>query len=783
MISRHTALAFLTALLVFGPSHGGLAAPESYFVSDSVADHILARDGRHTAHMAWFKQGTPRVLVVFPGGNSGAMVTFSAATPVRSLELVRLNASPDGKGSQATMELLLGVNQTTIEQVQLGSAVAIQRHLAEEADTYEEEVIGAFEEAAGRLTEAERQGLEEAGLFITQPRDSLAGNWRSATVGDRRVVSLSRSEFLGEQDYRIALALPGDCQALGGQKLTLSCPASQTISLQIQVTSPYSPLTPLATADLLHHRARTHLASPELNAVGTEVGALLERARRSLTFLAYREKLLSGSFRFLTYTGRDTLLATRMLLPVAGEGLVDAALESVCQRLSPEGRVAHGESLGNEAILAHLARFSALMSQNRTKDALAQLAAYWEPVLDYRAVDADFLLAPLVRDLLVGEDPELDEAARLRLLQGPKGTRISCLARNLEYVLMMAGAEDLLPYGIPLAEGVNIGNWRDSADGLGMGRYPGDVNTYLVPGALVAIGEIVNHPLAARSGLLAVADAREYASLFRVIKDPQWLDALLRRYEQVSSTYRLVRPLPHLRSAVRGFLQASNAAQRAYFEGLTVEPGCNLATFSRGHCYPADLAAGLPVTALALSARGEPIPILHSDGVMALFDNPLPVDELEAILKAFIYPYPLGLWTELGPVVANPVAAGNDGWQQTFGNDRVHGAVVWGWVVGMLELGLARQQGYLQELAGECGEACDEIQRLGELLAGLRARIPGLATSELWRWQVTGEHLAPVPFGAHFNQSTQSNPAQLWSIVWLSVYYSRQKWEKNPVTP
>src|SRR5207302_10202639 len=39
-------------------------------------------------------------------------------------------------------------------------------------------------------------------------------------------------------------------------------------------------------------------------------------ARDTLTFLAYREKLLAGSWRFDTYFGRDTLMAVRLLMPV-----------------------------------------------------------------------------------------------------------------------------------------------------------------------------------------------------------------------------------------------------------------------------------------------------------------------------------------------------------------------------------------------------------------------------------------------------------------------------------
>ena len=43
---------------------------------------------------------------------------------------------------------------------------------------------------------------------------------------------------------------------------------------------------------------------------------------------------------------------------------------------------------------------------------------------------------------------------------------------------------------IALKEGVPVGQWRDSNDGLGGGRYPYDVNTALMPAGLRAIAEL-----------------------------------------------------------------------------------------------------------------------------------------------------------------------------------------------------------------------------------------------------------------------------------------------------
>ncbi len=749
---------------------------DSHVVSDGVADHFLVRQGGHSAHVLRFKQGVPRILFAFPGGNAGALVEFEAGeASVSALRVVSLGPPTAGLGSRVTVEVTMAGTQATVGAVVQGSLRELRRYLHAGNLAYEQHVVDEFEVAAGKLSPEERAELEGAGLFVTQPRESLATTWRAGTVGDRRQVSSLRPEYLGDREHRLSFLLPSQCKAMGGRQLRLSCPGAESLLFEVEVTVPYHPLVPIPEADVLHPAAREFLDSRAAASASPEVISLLDRAVKSLRFLAYRDKLLAGSFRYLTYFGRDSLLAARMLLPVAGEAVLEATLASVCERLSKDGQVAHEEDLGNEAILRHMERFTALMDKGRRKEALAALKGYDEPVMDYKMVDDNFLLAPFVRDLLTTDAAHLDGPARLRLLRGADGRRLECVAANLEFVLNAAANESLSPYGIALGAGEEVGNWRDSAEGLGGGRYPGDVNGYLVTSALVALGEIAGHDLLRSAGLEGLLEAGGFPSLYRALQDPDWLDSLLRRFETIAKGYQVVTPLPHLRSAVRQFLEGLPPASRAWFDGLEVEEGCPLATFARGHCYPADLAEGLPLLALALDKAGKPLPVLHSDGVFALFDGPMAVDQLEAVLKGIVYPYPLGLWTDVGPVVANGVVTGDPERAKQFGPDRYHGAVVWGWVLGMLELGLMKQQSYLDELAGGCGQACDELQRLGTRLAAVRRQIPALAASELWSWAVQGGRLVPVDFGSDAGHATQANPAQLWSTVWLSVYYQLEK--------
>ena len=67
----------------------------------------------------------------------------------------------------------------------------------------------------------------------------------------------------------------------------------------------------------------------------------------SLSFLSYRGKLLAGVWRFLTYFGRDSMIAALLLQPVLSDTALEAVIGSVLERLnSTDGNAAHEETIG-----------------------------------------------------------------------------------------------------------------------------------------------------------------------------------------------------------------------------------------------------------------------------------------------------------------------------------------------------------------------------------------------------------------------------------------------------
>lgn len=78
----------------------------------------------------------------------------------------------------------------------------------------------------------------------------------------------------------------------------------------------------------------------------------------SLSFLSYSQKLLAGTWRFLTYFGRDSMIATLLLQPVLSEGeggAIEAVIGAVLERLNrTSGVVCHEETIGDYATYLHL---------------------------------------------------------------------------------------------------------------------------------------------------------------------------------------------------------------------------------------------------------------------------------------------------------------------------------------------------------------------------------------------------------------------------------------------
>jgi len=518
-------------------------------------------------------------------------------------------------------------------------------------------------------------------------------------------ITWARDRLDGAAGYRLSVqVIQGELRA--GH---LTPGAEGFIGLKITAVSGEVPMTPLPGADLLNASARPDTA-----------------ARDALNFLSYQEKFTAGSWRFNTYFGRDTLMSVRLLMPVLTPRAIQAGLGAVLTRLSPQGEVAHEEDIGEFAILDHL-RASGVKSD--------------APTFNYNMIDGSFMLAPVAAEWLLnderGRSRSQEFLAHMDSRYGePPRTFGADLVSNLKFVLQSAAkfadhprAQNL----ISLKPGFSAGQWRDSNDGLGGGRLPYDVNAVFVPAALDAAQRFFASGLldpflgSADHGIFARAE-----SMARIWRD------------KAGALFDVTLPSATVREDITRYAADLNLSDDAALRSV----GNSAVRFH----------------ALSLSADAKSIPIVHSDeGFELLFGNPSP-SALRQALTAIMRPFPAGLLTDVGIVVANPVYA-TSAIQSQLTSSAYHGTVIWSWQQAVLAAGLQRQL-RREDLPSSVKQLLRGAER--HLWSAIRAAHT-LRNSELWSWTFSSGRFHIAPFGAKAADADESNAAQLWSTVYLAI--------------
>ena len=652
------------AALEPGPTH------LDYQVDEGLNINRLVRADDVAAHLVLRSGNDARILMAFPAGNSGVGVWF-----VHSPEKLhwKLEGAPravhrtDRRGRPLrglVAEASVDAGELQIRKALLSSVRVLRDYQS----------LGAAPPAVSAAPHVQ-------GHTISWSRDRLDG-----AAGYRLVLEVTHGELHGD---RLAAGSDG------------------RIGLRITGLTGEEPLRPLAGPELLNELA------------STDAGA-----RDTLAFLAYREKLLAGSWRFQTYFGRDTLISTRLLLPVLSETATEAALASVLERVSPQGEVAHEEDIGERAVLDH-------MERDGSRSAV--------PILDYKMIDGSYLLAPIASAWLLHDARGRPRAAGF-LAAAADGSvqraRGAALMANLRLVVQSAqgfAAQPDAAHLVGLKPGFAVGNWRDSESGLGGGRYPYDVNAVLVPAALAAIEELhasgLLSPYASAQDEALLADAAALARVWR---------------ERAPRLFVVELPAAAAREAVRSY---------AASQGIDAEPALQ--------------ALGdtpLRFTALALDAEGRAIPVMHSDEGFALLFGELDAARLDEVVNVLLRPFPAGLMTEVGMLVANPAFCPPQ-LQASFTRNAYHGTVVWSWQQALFAAGLARQLERSDLPAGVRAHLAGAQRRLWSAIEATRS----LKNSELWSWSYVAGRYQVAPFGSAAADVDESDAAQLWSTAYLAV--------------
>ena len=641
-------------------------------VDDALNINRFLREGPVAGHLLLRSGAEPRILLAFPAGNSGVGLWFEKGSGAARWTLD--GAPRPVHATDARGRALYGIEaQVTVTAAELVPQQAVLSSIRVLRDFQSTRKLPADISVAPTI----------AGRTLKWARDRLDG-----AAGYRLTLEVTHGE-------------------LGHGHLTAG--TDGRIGLKVTGLSGETPLTPLSGAELLDDSAAPDRA-----------------ARNTLTYLAYREKLLAGSWRFDTYFGRDTLISLRLLMPALSPVAVEDALGSVLSRLSPRGEVAHEEDIGEQAVLDH-------MKSNGSRSAA--------PVFDYKMIDSDYLLAPVASDWLLHDRRGHSRAAAFLAAAdtragGGRQTRGAALAENLRLVLASAAAFARDPSRgnlITLKPGYSVGEWRDSEHGLGGGRYPYDVNAVLVPAALKAVAELLD------SGLLAPYLGRGDQALFAGAA-------------HVAEVWRSQAP------PLFGVALTNQAAAAAVFSYATTQKIAAL---------PAIAALGadeLRFHALALDGSGAAIPVLHSDEGFALLFADLDAETLDRAVTTVMRPFPAGLMTEIGLLVANPAFC-PDSLQAQLNRNAYHGTVVWSWQQALFAAGLARQLERTDLPATVHSHLLAAQKTLWAAIDATRS----ISNSELWSWSFSDRHYHVAAFGAAAADADEANAAQLWSTVYLAV--------------
>jgi hypothetical protein len=669
--------ATLCAVLLSGTTSAAGATQEAPFhfeVTEGQNLNYFLREGNTAAHLVLRSGHDPRILVAFPAGNSGVGLWFQRQEA--AAEWVVDSAPTALVGRDSAGRPLYGIGFET--------SIAVKSLVPKEAVLSSVRVLRDYQ-SLGTVPGEVVVRPEASGNTLTWARNRLDG-----AAGYRLAVEVVDGRLLA--DGRISAA------GVDGR-----------IKLRVTALSGDVPLTPLSGTALLNGKESQD-----------------ERARETLAFLSYKEKFLAGSWRFNTYFGRDTLMSVRLLMPVLAPEASEAALRAVLARLAGDGEVAHEEAIGEFAVLSHKRQDGSL------SDA---------PIFDYGMIDGNYLLAPVMAAYLLDDTEGKKRApAYLRDDVGAYGnTRTSAgqaLIRNLRLVATNAAHFATDPrYGnlIALKPGRATGQWRDSEDGIGGGRYPYDVNAVLVPAALEATTRLLE------SGLLdpfLAADDRKLLSHTAA-------DARIWRNRA-----------PNLFN-----MTIDNASARAAIDSYARQIGVPAAD-----ALTALGADSVNFHAISLDASGKPVPIVNSDETLELLFAMPSATALDRNVASVIRPFPLGLLTDAGMVVANPVFA-EDAVKARFTNHAYHGTVVWSWQQALFASGLARQL----ERTDLPKSVKQHLRAAQQTLWRAIAATQSVRSSELWSWRFQGGRYRIAPFGSSGTDADESNAAQLWSSVYLAV--------------
>jgi len=349
-----------------------------------------------------------------------------------------------------------------------------------------------------------------------------------------------------------------------------------------------------------------------------KLNTLIDNLLFDIAFLSYKNKLLAGSYKFLTYFGRDTLLFLHILRKTLSNKVFLAGLNSVISRVNNKGEVAHEENIGEWLIYERLI--------NPSLD-----------THDYKMIDDDFLLPIVMNDFL--KLKTFNTMEKLDFLKKIKDK----LVLNINFILNKL----TLNFPIKLKKDSLVGDWRDSEAGLGFGLYPFSVNIGFSKKSLDCIHYI-----------------KKFLIKNNICKNNDFINFNMtnfnKKYKKLYSKFKVKLNRSEIQDSLTQYFDFLSH-KNIHFQH-TIE----------------NLPDNINFFALSLDKNLQPLKILHTDIVFLIEQLPLNSNELTCLLDHIFLEFPYGLYTDIGFIIANPAYTNSTSYFSMFDDFRYHGTVIWG---------------------------------------------------------------------------------------------------------
>jgi hypothetical protein len=593
----------------------------NYFYSDChSSSHVIVTSPRVGDDLNFIK---PRLLVAWPAGNSGALALFEPGNGRPGTLAVRFeNISETG-------EALCPIYRTdTGDHPRVGVIGAINFN---DSATLSVPILGSIRAI---------RDFTEGGHIDQTFQDSFG-----FAENDDGSAAINRTWFDGVTTTTIQFY-----PLNGAERVRIHRDQAWTLSFgsgiyRFEASFNYPQLNQLSPKEVLTSNAAGLIAeNPDLTT--------------SLAFLSYTDKLLAGTWRFLTYFGRDSMISMLLLQPILSPEAIEAVIGAVLERIDREdGTVCHEEVLGDYA--SYLNR--------QEGDASSQ------PRCDYKMIDTDFLLPIAIQRYFIDTQPGQQASVNFfkrtaTFLKENHGLTYASLAQTTAEKIMrtavLFASSPIKENLVHLRQDESAGDWRDSGNGLGGGRTPYDVNAALVPASLRAIAAL------GRAGFFPdhpdwKSTADQYAQI--------WEDETLHFFEvNVSQADAKSRVKSYVASAGLSIPDNTESITgNIRFYGLAVDGSINF---------------------------GNAVPVMNTDDCFRhFFLNTTNQTQLRRFVEQtadnILHPFPVGLSTGVGLVVANPAYANDAVYANGFSQRDYHGTVVWSFQLAMMGAGLGRQLG------------------------------------------------------------------------------------------